>query len=345
MELYTIDPLSDRRWDELVARHSRASAFHQRGWLDALSNTYGYKPYVLTSAPPGKPLTDGVVVCQVSSWITGTRTVSLPFADHCEPLINDLRDLAKFTNWLHGRCDRQHWKYFELRPLTHPDASSGLQPSRSYWLHSLDLGPSLAQIYGTLHRNSIQRKIRRAEKERLTYEVGGSKHLLSEFYRLMLITRRRLGVLPQPRSWFENLMNSMGDNVCIRLAVKEGAPIAALFTLRHRTSVIYKYGRSDERFHNLGGMPFLFWRLIEESKADGTEHIDFGRTDLNNEGLITFKDRCGTSKRVLTYYRYPKPPRSGTAPHWESRFVRRMCSMLPDSVGCAAGRVLYKHMG
>ncbi len=189
MELYTIDPLSDRRWDELVARHSRASAFHQRGWLDALSNTYGYKPYVLTSAPPGKPLTDGVVVCQVSSWITGTRTVSLPFADHCEPLINDLRDLAKFTNWLHGRCDRQHWKYFELRPLTHPDASSGLQPSRSYWLHSLDLGPSLAQIYGTLHRNSIQRKIRRAEKERLTYEVGGSKHLLSEFYRLMLITR------------------------------------------------------------------------------------------------------------------------------------------------------------
>jgi hypothetical protein len=91
-------------------------------------------------------------------------------------------------------------------------------------------------------------------------------------------------------------------------------------------------------------MPFLFWKLIEESKAAGAEQIDFGRTDLNNNGLITFKDRCGTSKSVLTYYRYPKPQRSG-APHWESRVVRRVCSMLPDSVGCAAGGVLYKHMG
>jgi CelD/BcsL family acetyltransferase involved in cellulose biosynthesis len=345
VELYTIDPLSDGRWDDLVARHSRASAFHQRGWLQALGNTYGYQPYVLTSASAGKPLTDGVVLCKVSSWITGARSVSLPFADHCDPLINDSRDLVEFTNWLHVKCDRQHWKYFELRPLIHPDASCGLQPSRSYWLHRLDLAPSLAQIYRTLHRNSIQRKIRRAEKERLTYEVGNSEHLLSEFYRLMLITRRRLGVLPQPRSWFENLLKTMGDDVRIRLAVKEGAPIAALLTLRHRTTVIYKYGCSDGRFHNLGAMPFLFWKLIEESKAAGSEQIDFGRTDLNNKGLITFKDRCGTSKSVLTYYRYPKSQRKGVAPHWESRFVRRVCSMLPDSVGCAAGGVLYRHMG
>src|SRR5713101_9298121 len=62
---------------------------------------------------------------------------------------------------------------------------------------------------------------------------------------------------------FRNLVECMGDKIPIRLARKNGAPIAAMLTLRHRSSVVYKYGCSDERSHNLAGMPFLFWRLIE----------------------------------------------------------------------------------
>src|SRR5271156_2192220 len=50
--VYTVDPLLDNRWDDLVTRHPNASAFHQRGWLEALSRTYGYKPIVFTTSPP-----------------------------------------------------------------------------------------------------------------------------------------------------------------------------------------------------------------------------------------------------------------------------------------------------
>lgn len=79
MQLYPIDPLLDSRWDDLVASHPRASAFHHKGWLEALAITYGYRPMALTSSPAGKPLSDGVVFCEVKSWITGNRLVSLPF--------------------------------------------------------------------------------------------------------------------------------------------------------------------------------------------------------------------------------------------------------------------------
>ena len=345
MELYITDPLLDSRWDDLVARHSKASAFHQRGWLEALACTYGYKPCVLTSTPAGKPLSDGIVLCRVSSWITGTRLVSLPFADHCEPLVNDPGDYLVFTNWLRAECDRQRWKYFELRPLILQNTSYGLQASRSYCLHQLDIRPSLERIFQTLHKSSIQRKIRRAERERLSYEVGLSECLLDEFYRLTLITRRRHRVLPQPRDWFGNLVKCMGDKAQIRLARKNGTSIAALLTLRHRSTVIYKYGCSDKKFHNLGGMPFLFWKLIEEGRASGAELIDFGRTELHNEGLITFKNRFGTTRSVLTYYRYPDPESGELVAKRDSLFVRQVCSILPDAVCCAAGRVLYKHMG
>src|SRR6266851_2845218 len=78
VKIHVLDPLADKRWDELVTRHPSASVFHQRGWLEALARTYGYEPYVLTTTPPGGPLANGIAVCRVSSWVTGTRSVSLP---------------------------------------------------------------------------------------------------------------------------------------------------------------------------------------------------------------------------------------------------------------------------
>jgi CelD/BcsL family acetyltransferase involved in cellulose biosynthesis len=345
MNIYFTNPLTDPRWGDLVSRHDRTSAFHQNGWLEALSRTYGYQPFVLTTAPTGKPMRDGLVFCQVNSWITGTRIVSLPFADHCEPLIDDQVELPEFLNWLRTERDCRRWRYVEIRPLSQiPDGQPGLQPSRSYCFHELDLAPSLEQIFRRLHRDSIQRRIQRAEREGLSYETGRCEVFVGEFYRLLLITRRRHHLLPQPRAWFKNLVECMGDSIQIRLARKNGTPIAAMMTLRHRSSVIYKYGCSDERLHNLGAMPFLFWKLIEESKESGAEKIDFGRSGLDQAGLITFKDKLGTTKRLLDYYRYPAEAKWNSAP-WGEHTIRRFFSILPDSISSTAGRLVYRHIG
>jgi CelD/BcsL family acetyltransferase involved in cellulose biosynthesis len=341
-----LDPLVDDRWDDLVARHPSAAAFHERGWLEALARTYGYEPLVLTNAPAGEPLEDGVVLCRVSSWLTGTRLVSLPFADHCEPLLNERGDSREFMSWLQAECDRERCRYVELRPLSLAQNDTyGLQPSRSYYFHELDIRMSLEQIFSGFHKDSIQRKIRRAEKEDLSYEAGCSDQLLDEFYSLVLMTRRRHRLLPQPRAWFKNLIGRIGDKVRIRVARKNGTPISAMLTLRHRASVIYKYGCSDERFHNLGGMPFLFWRLIQESKACGAEKIDFGRSDLDNQGLISFKDKFGTARRLLTYYRYPDTEKGEATMSRSAQAARQFLSFLPDAICSQAGRLLYRHMG
>jgi CelD/BcsL family acetyltransferase involved in cellulose biosynthesis len=345
LEIHVVDPLSDSRWDELVRRHPSASIFHERGWLEALSRTYHYKPLVLTSTPPGEQLENGVVMCRVSSWITGTRLVSLPFSDHCDPLVSKAGELHALLNWLQTECDRQHCGYVEVRPLLAANRSDvSLRPSCSYWFHELDLTPSLDEVFRRLHGNSFRRKIRRAEREHLSYEVGHSAQLLDEFYRLLLITRKRHRLLPQPRAWFGNLLQSMGDKLQIRIARKDDRPIAAILALRHRPSVVYKYGCSDETFHNLGGIALLFWKLLEESKAAGAERVDLGRTDLSNEGLITFKDRLGATRKPLTYYRYAKAPGRAAAIE-NSRAVRQLLSLLPQAVSSRAGRVLYRHMG
>jgi hypothetical protein len=344
--LNIIDPLTDPRWDDLVACHPSASAFHRRGWIEALKQTYGYKPFVLTSASPGESLTDGIVACRIRSWLTGTRLVSLPFADHCEPLFSDSGDRQLLSDRLVEECTRQHCKYLEFRPFrASANLGNEFRPGESFYFHELDLAPSLEQLFKGLHKDSIQRKIRRAEKEQLTYEVGRTEEFIETFYHLLLITRRRHQLPPQPISWFRNLAKNMGDALQIRVARKNGAPIAALLTLRHRSNIIYKYGCSDGAFHQMGGMPFLFWKLIEEGKATGADCIDFGRSEMDNEGLVAFKDKFGTTKRTLTYYRYPQTTKQNARAWGDSGLARRMFSILPDGILSAAGKILYRHIG
>jgi CelD/BcsL family acetyltransferase involved in cellulose biosynthesis len=346
MNLSTLNPIADRRWDDLVAHHPLVSVFHQRGWLEALVRTYGYEPCVLTTAASGEPLKDGLVLCRVSSWMTGTRLVSLPFADHCEPLLNGSSEVQVFANWLTEVCREKHWNYVEIRPLsTSPSTGSLLQANRSYWFHQLDLSPNLEHLFWRLHHNSFQRKIRRAGRERLSYEAGRTQQLLAEFYRLLLMTRRRHQLLPQPRAWFQNLVECLGDKLQISVARKNGTAIAAMMTLQHGSTVVYKYGCSDARLHSLGGMPFLFWRLIEESKQSGAERIDLGRSDLDQEGLVIFKDRLGSQKKQLTYYRYSNPDVATASMPGSSDGFRRFSAALPDTMFSTAGRLLYRHLG
>jgi hypothetical protein len=346
VNIYTLDPLIATRWDELVARHASASVFHQRSWLEALVRTYGFKALALTTSPPTRRLDDGVVLCRIASCMTGTRLVSLPFADHCEPLLNDAGEFMVFARWLQAECERKGQRYVEIRPLLdYHLAKSELRPNRSFWFHELDLEPGLQQLFCGLHKNSFQRKIRRAERERLSYEIGRSQCLVDDFYGLLLMTRRRQRLLPHPRLWFRNLVECMRDKVDIRIARKNDTPIAAILTLRHPSCAVFKYGCSDARLHNLGGMPFLLWRLIEESKALGADKIDFGRTDLDHEGLIIFKDRLGTSKKLSTYYRYTNATRRRELRLLESRWLRELFSSLPDGFMSVAGSLLYKHLG
>jgi hypothetical protein len=86
-----LDPLTDSRWPGFVERHSAASVFHSRGWLRALQKTYGYEPLAITTSTPIEPLTNALLFCVVQSWMTGDRVVSLPFTDHCEPLVENIK--------------------------------------------------------------------------------------------------------------------------------------------------------------------------------------------------------------------------------------------------------------
>src|SRR5215470_2688031 len=83
-----LDPRIDERWSAFVCRHPRSSIFHQGPWLEALHQTYGYRSVVYCKTRE-KEIVSGIVFCEIRSWLTGNRLVSLPFSDHCEPLVEN----------------------------------------------------------------------------------------------------------------------------------------------------------------------------------------------------------------------------------------------------------------
>src|SRR2546427_772223 len=245
---YRIDPLLDPRWAELAERHPRASVFHTPGWLEALRRTYGYEPVAYTTTPLGTELTNGIVLCRVYSRITGRRLVSLPFSDHCEPLIDHPEDLHGLVRCLQRDCAKDGWKYVEIRPRTAcavPPA--GLEPAQAFFLHPGRLNLELEELF--------------------------------------------------------------------------------------------------QRFHNLGGMHLLFWNAIQEGKRNEAREFDMGRSDSDNPGLITFKDRWGAARSQLTYWRYPTRPAPTALAGWGLQLARYIFAHIPDTFQIAAGRMLYRHLG
>ena len=283
--------------------HAPQSFTQPAGWQRCTA-TYGYAPVVYTTCPPGTELTNGIVFCRIRSWLTGRRLVSLPFADHCEPLVDNPGQWEEVLAFLQRSLKEEKLKYIEIRPLTaNTPADLPLQKGNSFCFHTLDLRPSLDDLFQRTDRKSAQKRVRRAEREPISYEEGCSEALLKKFYGLWILTRKRHNLPPQPIQWFRNLITQLSGQLLIRVVSYRQGPIGSILTLSHRDTYVYKYGCSDARYHNLGIIPFLLWSAIRTAKERGMRVFDFGRSDMTNKGLIRFKDNWGTTRSTLTYGR------------------------------------------
>jgi CelD/BcsL family acetyltransferase involved in cellulose biosynthesis len=349
MSFQPIDPLEDGRWAEFLERQPNASVFHSPGWLKALKVTYGYEPVVYTSSRPGEALQDGVALCVVKTWLVQPRLVSLPFSDHCEPLVSGQENLSELLALLRKGVSEKRWSSVELRPpLVRNVAANWPQflDDQQFVLHRMDLSSSLEQLFRLLNKDSTQRKIRKAEREGLRYEEGRSKELLDKFFRLSVMTRRRKSLPPPPFAWFRNVVEQIGERAKLRVAsTRDGHPAGAVLTIHYKNTMLFKYGASDAKFHHLGTMPFLIWRAIEDAKRLGATTFDFGRSDVGHKGLIHFKDHFGAAQFALTHKVFPAVSWGTETTNWKMKAAKKVFAKLPDRVLILAGQLIYPHIG
>ena len=345
MNVVRINPMCDERWQAFVENHQDGTVFHTKPWLQALQRTYKYEPMAY-AVEDGNRFVSGIPFCAVISFVTGRRLVSLPFSDHCQPLLSRPGDFHQLLAAAQNDAQRSRFKYVEIRPLqlSEVESNSGFAPTDSVIVHKLDISRSPEQLLQSFHLNSIRRNIAKTERGELRYEEGRSEDLLRKFYPLLLMTRKRHGIPPQPIQWFRNLIEAFGDALQICVASKEELPVASILTLSFKKAIVYKYSCSDPKYNSLGGTIFLLWQSIRHAKERGLTEFDLGRSDRSTPGLITFKDRWGAAQIPVNYYRSgSSAPRSD-----ESRLTavaKRLLISVPDPMFSALGGLLYRHVG
>ena len=237
----------------------------------------------------------------------------------------------------------------EIRPISEDfgeaGATIGFRPAGKYLLHMIDLRANLDDIFRSFDKDSVQRRIQRAERAGLVEKCGASKDLLNAFYDLFVTTRGRHQVPPPPYAWFQNLVQCQDEALGIRVAYHDDIPIAAILTLRFGTTGYFKYGCSDARFNRFGATPWLLWRAIAAAKSDGALEFDMGRTQSANAGLLAFKNHWVAKPKRLIYWKFPNIPSFDSQGSWKLKMAKRVFSSMPQKLLAITGRLIYRHIG
>lgn len=344
MEIRAIDPLTDARWTPFLDNAGGATIFHHPAWLSALMEAYGYRSASL-GCFDGDTLVGVLPLLEIRSRLTGVRGVALPFSDYGGP-VTDRHDAGTLLLDAALAAGRERgWKFVEVRgPLAHPDA----RQSAAFKRHQLVLGADAVALRKGFDKGQNLRSLTKFERSGATVERSADREALRAFMRLNYRTRRKHGLPPQPDRFFDALQRSVLDRGMgyVSVARLAGQDLAACVFLTYRDTVYYKFGASDEAGLSHRPNHGIMWDAMQWSIARGYRVLDFGRSDLDGEGLIKFKRGWGTVETDLAYARIGTAgPVAGGSGGGILERAKPVLERLPIPVLKLIGRVLYEHVG
>lgn len=337
--------VDDPRWRTFLDGRPDAHPFHHPGWSRTMADAYGYRPLVLAMEDTSTELLGAVPAMEVRlPWQRRPRWVSLPFTDHCAPLLGPGVEAARFRAELEAARLAAGGREAEVRTDL---GDAAWRTPTSAVIHHLPLDPDPDAVLARTHRSQVQRNIKKAEREGVEVRRAAvSTDLTQVFFDLHVGTRQRQGVPVQPRRFFRALWDHViaPGHGFVLLAHVGATPVAGAVFLSWNGTLVYKYGASDP--HHLSARPnhAIFREAITWGCTHGCRSLDFGRTDVANEGLRSFKSAWGGVESPLVYSRVGGAVASGGAARW-SPMLQPVLRRLPPSVTRALGQALYKYAG
>jgi CelD/BcsL family acetyltransferase involved in cellulose biosynthesis len=328
----------DPRWLDFVRGRPQARPYHHPAWARTISETYGFEPFVLALSAADGSLSAGIPFVPVGGRLRPKRWVALPFTDVLEPLWSNGTGAAELAPIVESAAREAGVSSIEIRgPLSAPaahEATRGVE-------HTLALTDPETLLAG--FQSQVRRNIRKADKSGVTIRVADDPRDLTHWYfDLHAETRRRLGVPTQPRRLFEEVWTHMIEPGLgfVLLACHEGRPVAGAVFLEWNGRVVYKFGASAQRFWPLRPNNLIIWEAIRRGCERGARELDFGRSDLEDEGLRAFKASWGAVELPLVYTTLGRRPESKG--QTAERLLRPVLRRAPIWFGRRLGAALYR---
>ena len=341
MRVISIDPAADARWLSFLEGTPDATIFYHPAWLNALAEAYGYTRACLAVEE------DGVVVgvlplMEINSWITGKRGVCLPFSDACSPLAHSAAAGTALLEALEAERRSRSWKYAEVRgPVAHARAVE----CAAYKHHHIVLPGNAEATYARFNKKRTQWSIQKSQTSRVVVEQRRDLEALDRFIWLNDLTRRKHGIPPQPKSFFHAIHRHVIDKGLgfVNIATVDGVIAAASVWLGFNKILVHKYSASDVRYLKACPNHAIVWEAIQWACANDFAVVDFGRSNIDGEGLIKFKQGWGSEESDLHYYRWGETPPKPA--HESAHYIENVLRRMPLPVLRLAGRLMYRHVG
>ncbi|MBO0848400.1 MAG: GNAT family N-acetyltransferase [Pseudonocardia sp.] len=340
-----VDPRTDPRWRKL-ASGPEGSLFTSPPWIQAVCDSYDFTPEArLAVSDDGEPI-GGFAWVTVDD-IRGERISSLPFCDRADPIVvapggwAGLADDALATDApLTLRC-------FSDNPAT---TDPRLRAVGEVAWHHTPLGCTEEELYRKISSTS-RRNLKAADRNGVRVTASTELDAVHTFHRLHVgLRKRKYRLLAQPVEFFERIWQRFtgdGDDTAVitLLAQVDGEVAAGAMYLVWGDRLYYKFGASLSEHLPKRPNDALYWAALKLALSRGLTSVDWGVSDLDQPGLVSYKRKWASEeRRVVTLRGGPDPAPKTEVGSMLGELTRLFTEeSVPDEISTKAGALLYRH--
>ncbi len=328
------------QWQKYVDQHPESCLYHDRRWIEIMMRQYGFKP-VIPAIVEDERIRAAIPFLVTRTLKGKKKLVSLPFSDAVNPLSDDEATLSTLVEEIRNRYQNDYWQ-IEARCMLPNIDESRMHQGYVKHVHALDC--DVETLFANVH-SKTRNGVRKAEKEGLSVDIRTDEEAMEIFYSFHLETRKYHGLPIQPRGFFRQISNKFlqaGDGF-IAMAIFQGKPISAAIFLKHKETLVYKYSASNRDALQVQPNNILMWSVIKHAAENGYKYLDYGISEISNEGLRRFKLRWGSVEHEISYTYLSGPVSHGKT--GRNGVLTKVIHKSPPVVCRIIGELLYRFAG
>ena len=342
---------NESKYSEYVAQSPEATNYHTLEWRDISCKVFNHKAQFLIAE--GDDRIQGVFPLFLIKGILGRRLVSVPLRDKGGPLYDRPAVLAQLLEAAKKLMIEQNCKYLQIKAWHGLD----FQNNKPDWIvqHSHFINSSVALdnnpevVWNKFNKRSVQRPIKKSQREGVTCYWGKSLEDMKRFYNLLILTRKKLGVPPYGFDLFHEIWKTMVQNgsAGVLLAEYQGIVISGLVVFFFHTTAMPAYAASDKKYLDLRPNNLLFWEAIKDACTRGFKCFDFGADSPDNPSLLSFKAGFGAVTEVIPHYYIFNGATEFFGMDFDSRkyrLARTLFATLPLSISQRIGPIIIRQL-
>jgi hypothetical protein len=289
-------------WDSFVESHPEGRFCQMWAYRRVLEATYGYRCRYVSGFVGG----ERVAVCPMIVSPSGaSRLISQPFNEYGGPLTRRLshRQYKQLAQELLAVARQEKCGSIEVRGGVgcEPLVETGLCVRHP--LHSYGETPLASEevLWRQALTNEARKGVNSARKAGLTFEVRwGSAAVADPFFHLYLVSMKRLGVPPHPRSFVENLAAGFGERLVACWVRRDEQVASVLVGLITGTRLQIYIIASAPEFWKERPNDLAHWGLMTWAVKQKLQVFDWG--SARYPGQIQFKKKWGAQFKDYSYY-------------------------------------------